>query len=146
MEKERTVILKTEQHKRVVSALIASTPLPEIEGGECMEVVIRPHEPGHSDAQHRLIWKLLQAISDYITDDNGNKHSAEWWNYKLKCQFGFVAGTIPMTINGLTIDVPMPKSLSKSARGETRMKKGDATAYYQELEVFAAEHDVYLED
>lgn len=144
----RVVVLRTEEHKKVACNLIADpsiTPLPVDEHDKPFEVVIQRVDPGHSGPQHRLIWRLLSLIEKHVPYE-GNLYPREWWNHRLKIEFGFVADTIPMTVNGVKVDVPVPKTLSTSAKGHYRMTVSEATEYYQQLEAFAVGRGVSVEE
>ena len=102
------------------------------------EVNIAEHDPKRSGQQNRLYWTLMHRIAAQATDDEGRKHLAEWWHYKLRAELGFVDGTIQLKAGGISVEVPYPKST-------TQMGKREFSQLYERVEIWAAKREIYLE-
>ena len=99
---------------------------------------LKPYAKVRSNAQNAMLWLLLTRIAEFIPDEDGVPHSKEAWHHKLKVEFGYVDDTMPMKIDGMTVDVPVPKT-------STRMTTKEFSEYFEQVEVFAAEHGVFLD-
>ena len=102
------------------------------------EVTVQEHDPKRSSQQNRLYWALMHQIAAVATDDDGKQHPAEWWHFKLRCDLGFVDGTIELQAGSIKVEVPYPKST-------TQMGKREFSQLYERVEQWAAMREIYLE-
>ena len=140
MREQRYILRDKNIRGRLVDFILAAP----VDGS--LECEVRPHRPGHSDAQRRLAWVLLGQVAQYVGDENGELHDAIFWNHKLKLDFGFVADVIPMKIDGRVVDIPVPKSLGDSASGKWRMSKQNVCDYITQIQAFMAGQGIIPEE
>ena len=123
-------VLSTEQAKRSCLKAINQLPLEPV-----AQVNIKPYSMTRTLEQNSFLWVLLTEIADRIPDEDGVIHSPEIWHHFFRIQFGFVENTI--TLNGQ--DTPVPKS-------STKMTIKEMNDYLTQIQVWAAEEDIYLDE
>lgn len=94
------------------------------------EVVVREVRAKRSIEQNARYWALLNAIADFVEDENSKLYSPETWHEYFKTRF---IGKDVILVDG------EPELIAKSTTKLTIMEFGD---YMQEVEVWAVEHNV----
>lgn len=98
--------------------------------------------------ERRHIFALInQIVKHGHKDEYGQEHSTEGWHFKLKLEFGYVADCITRDVGGgLFVDIPIPKSLSNSTKGEERMSLEEAKQYRWRIEEYMSDHNIPIND
>lgn len=131
---EARYIISAETHRNQATAVISSLPLDPP-----YEVQIKPYKKTRSGQQNRYLWGVvLTQIAANIPDEDGVLHEPYWWHHKLKIHFGYVNDTMPMQLDGKTVDVPWPRTSTKFSVAEMQ-------EYIEQCLMFASERGVLID-
>lgn len=113
-----------------------------------LEVVIQEATDNRRSKERRHIFALIgDIIKAGHQDEYGKEHSKEGWFYYFKVQYNYIYDTVIVgKIDGVTVEVPIPKSISEGAKGTERMSYEEAQNLRWSIEEFMIDHDIPMTD